>query len=281
MGTGTPEYPFDLEELKHIELLLSKIPEYKSKIADLHNEIDTFSKRAAEITKLSNHYEIESLIYKAFYSSLENRKFNEENSSLISRLKAEIKWDGEILSRNLPCEICGENRSIDRCHIIPNKLGGTQNEDNIILLCPTHHRLFDRFMLSKSEWVQIDWSKKSEASRNFAENVTLEAQKKFWIKLEGAQHRKISMFESDEKPFIKYAVTKIGELFVTGRLIKQANIYKLLNENIKEICKIAIPILVKHQVIERIKSGSQHMLILTKNEFNVNDEIILEIWQQT
>ncbi|MGL6553815.1 HNH endonuclease signature motif containing protein [Aeromonas jandaei] len=280
MGTGTPDYPFDLEELKHIETLLSKIPLYKEKIAELHKEIDAVAKKASTLSPLSNHYEIESLIYKAFYSSLENRPFNDIDSTYISRLKAEIKWDGEILNRNLPCEICGENRSIDRCHIIPNKLGGTQEEENILILCPTHHRLFDRFMLSKSEWIQIDWDRKAESSRIFAESVTLEAHKVFWGKVEQGHHEKINLYESNEKPFIKYVVKDILTLFTSGRLIKQSNIYKMFNENLKEIIKIAIPILIKHGVINKIKHGNECSLILTRKAFDI-DNVVLEIWQKT
>lgn len=280
MGTGTPDYPFDLEELKHIETLLSKIPLYKEKIAELHKEIDAVAKKASPLSPLSNHYEIESLIYKAFYSSLENRPFNEAGSAHISRLKAEIKWDGEILNRNLPCEICGENRSIDRCHIVPNKLGGTQAEDNILLLCPTHHRLFDRFMLSKAEWVQIDWDRKSESSRIFAESVTLEAHKIFWNKVEQGHHEKINLYELNEKPFIEYVVSKILELFIAGRLLKQSNIYKMLDENIKAVSKIAISVLIKNGIIDKVKRGNDNALILTKNNFEV-DDVVLEIWRKT
>lgn len=280
MGTGTPDYPFDLEELKHIETLLSKIPLYKEKIAELHKEIDAVAKKASTLSPLSNHYEIESLIYKAFYSSLENRPFNDIDSPYISRLKAEIKWDGEILNRNLPCEICGENRSIDRCHIIPNKLGGTQNEENILVLCPTHHRLFDRFMLSKSEWIQIDWDRKAESSRIFAESVTLEAHKVFWKKVEQGHHEKINSYESNEKPFIKYVVKHILALFISGRLIKQSNIYNMLDENLKEIIKIAMPILIKHGIINKVKNGNESSLILTRKAFDI-DHIVLEIWPKT
>ncbi|MBX9566346.1 HNH endonuclease [Aeromonas hydrophila] len=280
MGTGTPDYPFDLEELKHIETLLSKIPLYKEKLTELHKEIDAVAKKASALSPLSNHYEIESLIYKAFYSSIENRPFNEVGSSYISRLKAEIKWDGEILNRNLPCEICGENRSIDRCHIIPNKLGGTQEEENILLLCPTHHRLFDRFMLSKAEWVQIDWDRKAESSRIFAENVTLEAHKVFWKKVEQGHHETINPYELNEKPFIKYVVSNILSLLTSGRLTKQSNIYKMLDKSLKKISKIAIPILIKHRVIDSVKNGSGNSLILINKNFDI-DHIVLEIWQKT
>lgn len=277
----TPEYPYDIEELKHIELLLSKIPVYKEKLDELHQDIVKVAEEAAKSGSFSNVYEIESLIYKAFYISLENRPFNSETSREISRLKAEIVWEGTILNRNIPCEICGENRSIDKCHIIPNKLGGSNSEENILFLCPTHHRFFDRFMLSKAEWVQIDWERKSEASQHFAESVTLEAHKVFWQKTEDGQHKKIRLYEFNEKPFIEYAVSKILNLFITGRLVKQSSLYKMLNENIREISKKAIPSLVASGVLEQIKDRGNNFLILVKENPNINEEIITEIWQKT
>jgi len=276
-----PEYPYDIEELKHIELLLAKIPTYKEKLAELHYDIAKVAEKAAKSGSFSNVYEIENLIYKAFYISLENRPFNSSDSKEISRLKAETVWEGTILNRNISCEICGENRSIDRCHIIPDKLGGSKAEENILFLCPTHHRLFDRFMLSKAEWVQINWERKSEPSQHFAENVTLNAHRVFWQKVENGQHEKIRLYELNEKPFIEYAISRIMKLFITGRLVKQSNIYKILDENIREISKKAIPSLVAHGVLEQIKEKGSNLLILTKETPKIEEKIITEIWQKT
>jgi len=276
-----PEYPYDIEELKHIELLLEKIPSYKEKLAELHEEISKLAQKAVKSGSFSNVYEIESLIYKAFYISLENRPFNSDASREISRLKAEIVWEGTILNRNIACEICGENRSIDRCHIIPDKLGGSKNEENILYLCPTHHRLFDRFMLSEAEWVQINWERKSEPSQHFAESVTLEAHKVFWQKIKNGQHEKIRLYELNEKPFIEYAVGSILNLFIAGRLVKQSNIYKMLDENIREISKKAIPILIAHGLLEQIKEKGTNYLILAKEKTEIEPGVITEIWQKT
>ena len=52
------------------------------------------------------------------------------------------------------CVICGENRTINQCHIIPRELSGSDCEDNMIYLCPTHHFLFDQGRLSKEEEIQ-------------------------------------------------------------------------------------------------------------------------------
>ena len=55
------------------------------------------------------------------------------------------------------CEICGEARTIDRCHIVPLHNQGPNIGWNILFLCPTHHSLFDwdRELLTQEEWVKI------------------------------------------------------------------------------------------------------------------------------
>jgi hypothetical protein len=276
-----PHFPYDLEELKHIELLLTKLPLYREKIAELHSEIEAVCKKATASGAYSNLYEIEDLIYKAFFISLENRPFNSSTSKEISRLKAEVVWEGKIFNRNVPCEVCGENRSIDKCHIIPDKLGGEKIEENLLFLCPTHHRLFDRFMLSKAEWCQIDWARKAESAQIFAEKVTLEAHKSFWAKIDQKKYEKLNVYEINEKPFVSYVVQKIGDLFIPGRLIKRTNIYKLLDPHLVELAKKAIPVLLKRNVLIKVEDGPTNMLFLPSQEFEVPDEIITEIWQKT
>lgn len=49
------------------------------------------------------------------------------------------------------CVICGEKRVVDAAHIIPARDGGSGMIDNIVPLCPTHHRLYDKGMLNDDE----------------------------------------------------------------------------------------------------------------------------------
>ncbi len=275
-----PVYPYDLEELKQIERLLEKVPVYQAKIAELSTAIEALSRQAAEAGAFSDVQKIDKLITKAFYIDCENRPFNTCDSKTISRLLAEIAWHGEIKNRNLPCEICGENRSTDRCHIIPAKLGGTADADNILVLCPTHHRLLDRFMLSKAEWIAIDWERKSIPSQKYAFSVTLEAHKVFWAKLQNnGEPEKISEYEVNEKAFIRHVVDEIGELFIQGKPVKKSSIYRMLNPNTQDIGKKVIKHLIARGFIQQIKNGSQSMLILGSERLEVSDEIILRIWQ--
>ena len=47
----------------------------------------------------------------------------------------------DIWSYDKPsCFICGATHSLERCHIIPKALGGSDACSNIVLLCGKHHR---------------------------------------------------------------------------------------------------------------------------------------------
>lgn len=61
---------------------------------------------------------------------------------------------------NQCCAICGENRYTERAHILPKFLfkSSGKNADlfdfkgkNIVLLCPTHHKLYDHHKLNPFE----------------------------------------------------------------------------------------------------------------------------------
>ncbi len=179
MDYDLPEYPHDFEELKHIDKLIKKIPEYRKKVSVLYQEITDLSKTAVKAGSRLNWQELDYLIYKSFFIDLENRSYNTNDARIVFSINAENHHYGRIKNRNISCEICSENRTIDKCHIIPARIGGTKNHPNLVYLCPTHHRLFDRFKLSKSEWAQIDWDKKSEASKQYALTDTLQYQRVF------------------------------------------------------------------------------------------------------
>lgn len=45
------------------------------------------------------------------------------------------------------CTVCGFDEIVEVHHIIARYLGGTEDPENLILLCPNHHALADRGML--------------------------------------------------------------------------------------------------------------------------------------
>lgn len=45
------------------------------------------------------------------------------------------------------CVVCGFDSVIEVCHIVSRYLGGSDALDNLIILCPNHHAMFDRGLL--------------------------------------------------------------------------------------------------------------------------------------
>lgn len=54
------------------------------------------------------------------------------------------------LFKNLPCELCGwKEASRDLHHIIPVSSGGKNETNNLISVCPNHHRMIHKNLISK------------------------------------------------------------------------------------------------------------------------------------
>lgn len=54
------------------------------------------------------------------------------------------------------CFICGWSEAPnDVCHIVPVKDGGETRIDNMILLCPNHHRMYDRGLIQREHLVSL------------------------------------------------------------------------------------------------------------------------------
>jgi 5-methylcytosine-specific restriction endonuclease McrA len=45
------------------------------------------------------------------------------------------------------CAVCSFDEVVEVHHIIPQRVGGTNDPENLILLCPNHHAMADRGML--------------------------------------------------------------------------------------------------------------------------------------
>lgn len=67
-----------------------------------------------------------------------------------------------LLESDGRCEICGFDRFVELCHIVPARFGGPAVSSNILKLCPNHHRLFDRNLLSSDEILKV-WPRISAA----------------------------------------------------------------------------------------------------------------------
>lgn len=81
-----------------------------------------------------------------------------------------------------PCVICGENRITHECHILPAADGGLYHRDNLVILCPLHHHLFDHHRLTESEWqlLQQHLETKMESASLYAMHVRFVALQRWW-----------------------------------------------------------------------------------------------------
>lgn len=92
--------------------------------------------------------------YKGEFKNPETRDFELKPTTITNKIK---------LERGNKCEKCGWKKSnCDVHHIIPKKDGGTNDEDNLIVLCPNCHRVEHdklrgrfRFFLNEDEEKKI------------------------------------------------------------------------------------------------------------------------------
>jgi hypothetical protein len=273
--------PHDIVELEKVTDLMAKIPVFCEKLRNLEKEIDNFAKKAAAISPYSNPLGIEHLIYRALFSDLEDRPFQAPTDEELRRLAGE--WHiGVIRRRNMPCEICGENRSTDNCHILSNHMGGPASIENLLILCPTHHRLFDRHMLSRSEYAQIDWSTKSEPAQTYAETVILKAQQSFWKQIDDGIYESLGQYHEDASsyPFVKFATEQVLNIFSDARPVKRNVVYKLVAPELRELAKKAVAVFVKHGCLIQEKKGTVSYLSRNRDCTVVDEHIFRKVWQQ-
>ena len=134
-------------------------------------------------------YAVELLFRDAFLKPAANVPFQAGTYVRITGTNPGITKE-DVARQNVPCQVCGENRVTDICHIIPRNIGGNSTIDNLLFLCPTHHALLDRGMLRREEWNKIDWSVKNRKSQVYALKVLKHAHEKFWAKLEAGVFEK-------------------------------------------------------------------------------------------
>lgn len=273
--------PHDIVELEKITHLMATIPIFSEKLRDLEKEIDNFTKKAAALSPYYDQQGIEYIIYRALFSGLEERPFQAPTEEELQRLAGE--WHlGVIRRRNMPCEICGENRSTDSCHILPNHMGGPASVQNLLVLCPTHHRLFDRHMLSRSEYAQIDWSSKSEPAQSYVETVILKAHQTFWKQIDNGLYESLGQYHEDASsfPFVKFATEQILNIFSDSRPVKRNVVYKIVAPELREIAKKAVGVLITHGCLIQEKMGTVSYLSRNKNCTAVDEHICRRVWQE-
>ena len=89
-------------------------------------------------------------------------KFKSKGGGFKDRLKSNLR--GQNYSKlyqeiyNLyggRCGVCKFSAVLEICHIIPRYIGGPESKENLVVLCPNHHAMFDRGLL-KIEDIHIE-----------------------------------------------------------------------------------------------------------------------------
>lgn len=67
-----------------------------------------------------------------------------------------------------PCKICGELRNTELCHIIPRKDGGNISEENTLILCPTHHKILDNWIIKSlgNQFTDVEFNRIKDKVNN-------------------------------------------------------------------------------------------------------------------
>lgn len=82
-------------------------------------------------------------------------KLDPENREKCNQWTKNSKRKFKDKIKKIGCVICGFDRAIDFAHIVSKKDGGKKDRFNTAILCPNHHRLYDRGLLTESEKKKI------------------------------------------------------------------------------------------------------------------------------
>jgi hypothetical protein len=176
--------PSDEDETRPAGITNEEFKEFVDRLDKFFNDNRTYGSPA--------HLKVVSIFHEAFFKPSANKPF--KGGTYVRRPYGTAETTFEK-SQAVPCEVCGENRVVDVSHIIPRRLKGSERIDNVLFLCPTHHRLFDTCMLSEEEWNKIEWTRKSRKSQIYASKVFKIGHKKFWEKIESGVTRKQTTWE--------------------------------------------------------------------------------------
>ena len=87
-----------------------------------------------------------------------NRTYQKEHPGWYKQQLARGYLNWKMRATGGKCQICGEGRTLDIAHVIPRNgkpKARLEPIDNLLGLCPTHHRLFDENKLNGEEYKKI------------------------------------------------------------------------------------------------------------------------------
>lgn len=151
--------------------------------ARIHSACDKYLER---IRNLKDRYEFNNLmiefrneaerIIDEMYQQLSVLAHEGANITPSARGKDCVLLD----SAGRSCLICGETRIVDKCHVIPREHKGSNYQDNLFFLCPTHHFLFDHHRLSQEEWARLTIDHLASDSREYILSVRHRRHQQKW-----------------------------------------------------------------------------------------------------
>ncbi|MBQ9013590.1 MAG: HNH endonuclease [Bacilli bacterium] len=94
------------------------------------------------------------------------------------------------LEEDLPtCFVCGKETKLEKCHLIPKVLGGTDEVDNLVLLCRKHHQ--------------------KAPNTSFTKDIMLN-----WIEEEAEKYDKLTNMKKDDVNIIAGSIIKMRERLI-------------------------------------------------------------------
>lgn len=258
--TVSPTVPHDSTEAQKLKLFLPRINEFREKFSLLQEKLYPLTQQLSRLHGRWHSEEIEDMIYRTFFRELEERPYQLGD---MSKIWASVKTAGVIRNRNLPCEICGENRRTEKCHIIPKALGGTTIEGNILILCPTHHSLLDSHMLSEAEWNRINWSRKREVSQLWAIKVLHVGHATFWQKQSPSCALTALDFGNHKSFALELASQLVDFIHRKGGLL-QREVYKHFDPNIRVYMRTILKALISAGIVRRESDKGTYRLFIDK-----------------
>ena len=173
--------PRNQEELKLVKEIIKTQDVFDKKLAQIYQKLDSVF-RQIDYKKINVNTSIwVGWLERDIYNMIRNLfadKLTDKPWTLPELISSE--YPSFIHDRKFSCEICGENRVTEKCHILPRRMGGSLALENIFILCPTHHSLFDRYLLSKAEFSKLNISDKSPSAIKYFNDVIEPNMKKFW-----------------------------------------------------------------------------------------------------
>ena len=143
------------------------------------------------------------------------------------RIEINNYWLGRFwrLEEDYPtCFVCGADEKLEICHLIPKALGGSDDIDNLVLLCEVHHKQAPNLSISKE--IMLKWIEEEAEIYNHFFHMKQEDVEKNFISLVKINQRIINLMGNDFilqdlNEFLLYMYSK-HSLVVASH--KQANI---------------------------------------------------------